>query len=79
MVPKSGARGLKQKEPGAAQEHSSEEGSNTSIIIKECTQRSLHLDMGKEDGTPERGLSNMDRESTRKIGVKMGTALPKGP
>jgi hypothetical protein len=38
VVPKSGARGLKQKEPGAAQEHSSEEGPNTS---KECTQRSL--------------------------------------
>jgi hypothetical protein len=37
----------------------------------------LQLDTGKEDGAPESGLSNMDRESTRKTGAEMGTALPR--
>ena len=53
------------------------EADNTHVLINENSD--LQLDMGKEDGTPEIGLSNMDRESTRKIRVKMGTALPKGP
>jgi hypothetical protein len=49
---------------------------NTNVPRNEDSD--LQLDMGKEDGAPESGLSNMDRESTRKIGAEMGTAFPRG-
>jgi hypothetical protein len=53
------------------------EADNTHVPRNEDSD--VQLDMGKEDGAPESGLSNMDRESTSKIGVEMETALPKGP
>ncbi len=52
------------------------EADNTTVPRNEDSD--LQLDTGKEDGAPESGLSNMDRESTRKIGTEMGTALPRG-
>ncbi len=52
------------------------ETDNTNVPRNEDSD--LQLDTGKEDGPQESGLSNMDRENTRKPGAEMETALPRG-
>ena len=55
------------------------EASNTNVprIAMDTEADEINADTGKEDGAPESGLSNMDRENIGKPGAEMETALPK--
>jgi hypothetical protein len=55
------------------------EANNTNVlrIAMDTEADETNANTGKEDGAPESGLSNMDRESIGNPGAEMETALPK--